>query len=137
MDVLTEGLRDILRVHSHYPKTSLDPDPFLADGKACVAQGLVCCSPGLFSIRDPYSSYRLIGRKSGLNVDANATANNTSPLPQTDDLTRMGEAITTRRVIASYGFRQRPSSAEIGCPSHVVLTQIHSSLMAKPASSNR
>jgi rRNA maturation protein Nop10 len=34
----------------------------------CYWQGLVCCSPGLFSIRDPYSSYRLfaLDRESGV-----------------------------------------------------------------------
>ena len=141
MDVLTEGLRDILRVHSHYPKTKQGPHPsethpglaiqseqsiaaiWITNAEKARRAAYEALSDAGFAIseewiwvkttwdgqpisaldglwRKPYEIL-VIGRKSGLNVDANATANDTSPLPQTDDLTRMGEAITTRRVIAA------------------------------------
>ncbi|KAJ6149743.1 hypothetical protein N7471_000942 [Penicillium samsonianum] len=143
MDMLTEGLRDILRVHSHDPTTrqGLRPSeshtgsPIQSEQsiaaiwitnaekarraayKALSGAGFCICEEwiwvkttwdgqpisaldGLW--RKPYEIL-VIGRKSGLNVNVNvnANANNAPPLSQMDDLTRMSEAITTRRVIAA------------------------------------
>ncbi|KAJ5375197.1 hypothetical protein N7517_007203 [Penicillium concentricum] len=140
MDVLTEGLRDILRVHSHDPKINQGLRPETHTGcpiqseqsiaaiwitnaekarraayEALSGAGFSICEEwiwvkttwdgqpitaldGLW--RKPYEIL-VIGRKSGHNLNVNAKASSTPPLSQTDDLTRISEAITTRRVIAA------------------------------------
>ncbi|OQE96787.1 hypothetical protein PENNAL_c0001G07976 [Penicillium nalgiovense] len=141
MDVLTEGLRDILRVHSHDPKAKQRPRPsethlgpavqseqsiaaiWITNAEKARRSAYEALGDAGFAIceewiwikttwdgqpisaldglwRKPYEIL-VIGRKSGLNLDVNVNANNAPPLPQTDDLTRMSEAITTRRVIAA------------------------------------
>ncbi|KAJ5174123.1 uncharacterized protein N7500_002054 [Penicillium coprophilum] len=141
MDVLTEGLRDILRVHSHDPKINQGLQhsetqtgrptqseqsiaaiwitnaekarraayEALSGAGFCICEEWVWVKTtwdgrpitaldGLW--RKPYEIL-VIGRKSGLNVNVNAQASSTTPLSQVDDLTRISEAITTRRVIAA------------------------------------
>jgi N6-adenosine-specific RNA methylase IME4 len=141
MDVLTEGLRDILRVHSHneiqhglrqsepHTERQIQSEQSIAAiwitnaekarraaYEALSGAGFCICeewiwvkttwdgqpiSPldGLW--RKPYEIL-VIGRKSSHNVNVNAKASNTPPpLSQMDDLTRISEAITTRRVIAA------------------------------------
>jgi N6-adenosine-specific RNA methylase IME4 len=141
MDVLTEGLRDILRVHSHDPEAKQGPRPsethpglaiqseqsiaaiWITNAEKARRAAYEALSDAGFAIceewiwvkttcggqpisaldglwRKPYEIL-VIGRKSGLNVDVNINANNAPPLPQMDDLTRVSEAITTRRVIAA------------------------------------
>ncbi|KAL2696122.1 hypothetical protein AAEP93_003422 [Penicillium crustosum] len=147
MDVLTEGLRDILRVHSHNPKTKqglhpseLHLEPPIQSEQSIAAiwitnaekarraayealsgAGFCICEEwvwvkttwdgqpisaldGLW--RKPYEIL-VIGRKSGHDANVsghgngNGNADNTLPLSQIDDLTRVSEAITMRRVIAA------------------------------------
>lgn len=147
MDLLTEGLRDILRVHSHDPKTKPGlhpsephPDPPIQSEQSIAAIWITnaeksrraaygALSGAGFSIceewiwvkttwdgqpisqldglwRKPYEIL-VIGRKSDhnvnadINANANGDADNIPPLSQMDDLTRVSEAITTRRVIAA------------------------------------
>ncbi|KAJ5205745.1 hypothetical protein N7491_003630 [Penicillium cf. griseofulvum] len=142
MDVLTEGLRDVLRVHSHNeiqhgvcqsethtgrPTQSEQSIAAIwitnaekarrAAYEALSGAGFCICEEwiwvkttwdgqpisaldGLW--RKPYEIL-VIGRKSGhnVNVNVNFNASNAPLLFQIDDLTRISEAITTRRVIAA------------------------------------
>ncbi|KAJ5783549.1 uncharacterized protein N7518_009226 [Penicillium psychrosexuale] len=141
MDVLTEGLRDILRMHSHDPNTKqglrqeTHTEPIQSEQsiaaiwitnaekarraayEALTGAGFCICEEwiwvkttwdgqpisaleGLW--RKPYEIL-VIGRKGdhSVNVSVNAKVNNATPLSQIDDLTRMSETITTRRVIAA------------------------------------
>ncbi|CAI7612755.1 unnamed protein product [Penicillium glandicola] len=138
MDVLTEGLRDILRVHSHEPETEGQRPSEIHPGipsqneesvaaiwitnaekarraayEALTGAGFCICEEWIWIKttwdgqpisaldgvwRKPYEIL-VVGRKGGYN--GNVNANNNSPLFQVDDLTRMSEAVTTRRVIAA------------------------------------
>ncbi|KXG51038.1 uncharacterized protein PGRI_066100 [Penicillium griseofulvum] len=140
MDVLTEGLRDILRAHSHNeiqdglrqsePHTGrpIQSEQSIAAiwitnaekvrraaYEALRGAGFCICEEwiwvkttwdgqpisaldGLW--RKPYEIL-VIGRKSSHNVNVDVKNNNLPPLSQMDDLTRISEAITTRRVIAA------------------------------------
>ncbi|KAJ5476154.1 hypothetical protein N7475_001883 [Penicillium sp. IBT 31633x] len=137
MDALTEGIRDILRVHSHCPDTkeglSLSDPPSesqiqseqsiaaiwitnaeksrraayeaLSGAGFCICEEWIwikttCDGQPISALdglwRKPYEIL-VIGRKDGHRVEGD----DESPLPQMDDLTRISEAITTRRVIAA------------------------------------
>ncbi|KAJ5972516.1 uncharacterized protein N7479_002434 [Penicillium vulpinum] len=141
MDVLTEGLRDILRVHSHDLETKQglrlsEPRPArpiqgeqsiaaiwitnaekarraaykaLSDSGFCICEEWIWVKTtwdgqpisaldGVW--RKPYEIL-VIGRKSDHNATGNAKGHNASPLSEMDDLTRMSEAVTRRRVIAA------------------------------------
>ncbi|KGO65688.1 hypothetical protein PITC_008040 [Penicillium italicum] len=142
MNVLTEGLRDILRVHSHDPKTKQRLRPsephtettqsdqsiaaiWITNAEKARRAAYEALSGAGFSIceewiwvkttwdgqpisaldglwRKPYEIL-VIGRKNGHNVivNANGHTDNAPPLSSMDDLTRMSEAITRRRVIAA------------------------------------